>query len=225
MNPAFLPEKSERITKMRKLITICAVLCLMLSLTCVSWANSTVTPPPGAPSWWNSSAGELYAYGYWSADIIGGGGLVSPTTDSSHWASNYLNNTDFTASITGQTIAVNLGNVYRQDLQKQIYVYITGTTASTIHDVTTLLDTDSGVFYGGSSWSIAQGGQWNYVLSGVIIPQPHFVDLTFNVPGMTSVTNIWAGENCIAIVPVPGAILLGSIGAGLVGWMRRRRTL
>jgi hypothetical protein len=203
---------------MKKLITICAVLCLMLISTSVSWAVPVVQPPPGAPSWWNQEC-IYYAYGWWSADIIGTDPIISPPDNPSHWASNFLSNTDFKANIgvTNQTITVDLDNVYRPDLYKEIYIYITGTTTSTQEDILSTLDTDGGTFTGSFGGRVGDG-LWSYVVSGEIHPQPDFVNLRLTVPGMTSVTNIWAGENCI---PEPATICM--LGLGALSMIRRKK--
>lgn len=43
--------------------------------------------------------------------------------------------------------------------------------------------------------------------------------------GGTNTTFLWGRLTQRPIIPAPGALLLGAMGTGLIGWLRRRRTL
>ena len=85
--------------------------------------------------------------------------------------------------------------------------------------VTTLFSesiaTDPGNHYGtpwtSVSYTIANSGLYTLLIT--------------NMNGLDSILDSYVGLDNVSVTPAPGAILLGSIGAGLVSWLRRRRTL
>ena len=75
--------------------------------------------------------------------------------------------------------------------------------------------TDPGDFYG-TPWTSVS---YTFATSGV------YTLLITNMNGLDSNLDSYVGIDNVNVIPAPGAILLGSIGLGLVNWLRRRRTL
>jgi hypothetical protein len=98
------------------------------------------------------------------------------------------------------------------------YVQVDWVAGASNDIYTTVYDSDGGIFASSISTGIGTyyGGDAYQVFSGPLISKLTFHDDTG-----------WIGVGRIAFepIPAPGAILLASIGIGLVGYLRRRRTL
>ncbi len=207
---------------------LCVVLAISLLATATSLAGPTLSPTSGISFQNEGTLAEddtalVQALdGSWAPDLAGT--VIRDyyaNGSSAYWWDGISLSFE---SIPGSAVALELGFYIKQ-----------GGYTSTWHHYMVLegdqnpLDQDQGPFTAAGpikSFDPQKGEQWIY----------ESIPLAWVSGGELDVTlRLWnAYLDCVKLdvttretpmVPAPGAVLLGSLGAGLVGWMRRRKAL
>jgi hypothetical protein len=207
---------------MRKFITLCVLLGLV-----VSFASSSAN---AAPVYFTDRA---------SFDAATGGGLNFESFEADFAAADTIVFAGFTVSETGGINA--LGQL--RDFPGLVDGAITDGTGALGYDdnggsVGTFFSFTSPITAFGLDIATKPGS--TVTIGGSVSDSLVLIDDTpsfwgvIDMDGITSISFDASGEPNVgfdavsfgqAVIPAPGAILLGSIGISLVGWLRRRKTL
>ncbi len=206
---------------MKKLALICTLVGLISAGTAEAAVTLTFDELPMQPVDGLSYMGVTFGY------TIGG----IPSTDASY---NGIGPGSLTY-LQGSALEGNTQGILTLDFispidQLEFGVALNTYSATTPGYVVSLFDeslVSVGTFFGNTNplilWSEDQFTYSGTPVSRAVIGFNEQVAKRFAIDNLTF--NTAAGTGPVSTVPAPGAILLGSIGAGLVGWLRRRNTL
>ena len=183
---------------MKKLITICAVVGLTLAISGPVLANPTMIGGPYIGNSWSITATAPAPYDLWAVRISPGYEAVE-TFDVGGPALQTA-----TAGWSMVLETTGLVSIAGSTSPINLNIYFAGGAPPA------LLEIDHALFNGQTKviethWVLANGS-------------------IYNQGGSWRFSNDWNPTRA-DVIPAPGAILLGGIGVGLVGWLKRRRTL